>query len=1128
MSPLGTLEQFQGGAIPEPSIPQPTIQNQQPEPKNQEVQGVLGAAFRRENTVGAAIQYLNYLPTGTLEFGFNPYSEDRLKRLNDLGLGGYVDKFKNVSNSQDFETKIQRINTEIKDLDTLQNAGVGGWLAMFAAGALDPINFVPIGGAGFRVFRGASLLAGGTERIAAKVLMNGAARGAGVGLVAGTLQQVPLGILNDTRTLGETATNIGGAMFLGGLFGVGGAALALRKVGKIDRLVEDLKLSPKNPGQDFIDKMAPKVESDLIVPTEGPDPFVQNSVGLSDAQIETSKQLFNELQSVKPGSQAASLLGEKMKKLDPVTNFFLKGLRMGQISPSFRVAMSSSDEAKIALQKLTRLSFYFEKFKSGESFGPDAQTASTLWLEKGSVGLQKASEFYDAYLKVAGEAAGKSVRDEASFWNDVGVALHTGDNFHDVDVNYSKQVTEAAKALRAPFDEAKNDMIALKLLPDTAGLEENKTYFPRLYDTDKIRREMDGLASGRLTGNDDTFAKRLASDFMSHGKMTPQEANNAAGKAIENIVSTPSGRVHYDTTSLQFEAFINKILEGNVDDSSILDSFEKIQRDALAAKEALEKTSRKPGRGFTKARALSDVPFETLSDYLIKNAKIVTLSYFRSVGPDIEIARNFGTVDMRKAFEAIIKEYDAKIVKVGYGTSKGTELRKEMKSVLSDLDGMRNIIRGTYQLPVDPSGTAIKAQRIAGNLITMAYGGTFGLSAFQDLGRPVLYDGFGAFFGAHSGMVTKELSAIKDANELAGVFSATEHALARFMSASRFDMGNDFAQAISRRDFKALTQTLKEDGLLSTVEAITSRGADFMYTINGVRMWDKFWRQVVGTNTQTNIVSAAEKAFSGGRLTKTQLEEMAFLGINIQSLKGIGEQIRMNGITENGIKMANAGSWENKDLKRTFLSAIRKAADTQIQRPAAGDLPFFAKTRIGSTWLKLRTFGIAGMNNYLVPLSQKLAEGDQRAYASMVVILAAAAIGEGAKGVLTNIGQPKDGQHSVTPAFLAQRIAERSDILSYLGDINQTSFDVAKYYQTPTSYNKNKVFEDVGGIYVSHGLNVLTASGGVYAAMAGRKMTRQQESALWRMVPYQNLFRYRQIIDMARSQEDSSGDNYFK
>lgn len=1090
---------------------------------------IAGASFRRDNTIGAVANHLKYHMTGEIEVGFNPLSEDNLRSLGAAGLGGYVDKFTNVANKADFETKLRKVQDEVKDLQIFQNAGSGGWLSsigVFAErgviGILDPINFVPVGGEAYKIFRGGSMLKGGLTRAAFKVMANGAARGAGVGLAAGAIQQIPLGLMSETRTAGEVAGNITAAGFLGLFLGGAGAGLAMRggalgKAAKVSTL---------------IDELAPKLEKDLTVPISGPDRFVEHSVALTDETVNNVRVIVGEMEKLKKGGLADEIVNqaidERIKKLDPITGFFLENLKMGQASPSFRIAMRSSDEAKKALQKLVSIPFFFEKFKEGITLGPAAETAGALWNEEAAVALKKAGTIFEKYVKKAADSPEIPTKNRDRFFNDLTEAMFNGGKYSHTDGVYAQHVMVAAEELRPALKKALSEGTKVGLFSDIIESDPDwvKKYFHRIYDQDRIRMEEDKLASGRLIENDDTLRKRLTDFFVADGSPVADAKEKAMG-IIENIVSGPSGRPHYQAASGDValtDRLINQILDADTNEETFFDAYEKLRKQALEAQDILKERPTKGGRGPTKKRVLGDIPYETLKDYLVTDSRTVMLGYFKKIGADIEIARNFGTVDMRDSIKLILNEYGEKIKHVGGGTSAGIALKNEMRETLNDLEALRNIVRGTYQLSSDPTGTMTKSVRIAKNFLTTLFGGTFGLSAFQDTAHIVLHDGLDTLFSTPLTRVTGELAAIKEVNELAGVTNIIEHSLTRYMSASRFDMGAEFSNAMARRDFKALREVLKDEGLLSAVESMTAKGADFMYTANGVRLWDRFWRQIVGTRTQMKIVEYADKALSGGKLAAKELEEMAFLGISKKSLREIGKQVKQFGIEENGVVMANIGAWgeEAGDLRRAFLSAVRKAADTQIQRSGAGDLPFLARTQAGSLWLQLRTFGIVGMSNYLIPLSQRLAEGDSRAFSSLAVALAAITVSESAKIALNNISKTGKGRTKIDIATLAKRIATRADFLSYLGDINQTTMDAYRYMTQAGNEDRNmrKIVEDIGGVHVSNGMNVFQAARGTYMKATGRRMSREQESALWRMIPYQNLFRYRQIIQMAKQKKE--------
>ncbi len=167
----------------------------------------MSAAFRLENTVVNVASLLNR-PTYAPVEGFNPieavrgtkYERDRL------------DEVLTIRSPEEMAAWQARVDQEERDKRTLHDAGGWGVAAGILAGTLDPLIFLPVGGAvrsvagGYSVARSAGLV-GGLSALQAGV------------------SEAALQAAQATRTATDSAVAIATSGVLGGLIGGGAASL---------------------------------------------------------------------------------------------------------------------------------------------------------------------------------------------------------------------------------------------------------------------------------------------------------------------------------------------------------------------------------------------------------------------------------------------------------------------------------------------------------------------------------------------------------------------------------------------------------------------------------------------------------------------------------------------------------------------------------------------------------------------------------------------------------------------------------------------------------------------------------------------------------------------------------------
>lgn len=181
-----------------------------PEPAGPSTGATLSAAFRLENTAGAALAREPGLPQrGALAADISDY--DPFADL--AGYEEHAGRFVFANSAEEVAALKRQIDRETSDRETLAAAGAVGIASGFAAGLLDPINLLPVGGAAVGALRGAR-----------GALATGLAT-ARAGLLGSTAAELALQASQETRTLGESAVAVAGGTLLSGVLGAAAPAV---------------------------------------------------------------------------------------------------------------------------------------------------------------------------------------------------------------------------------------------------------------------------------------------------------------------------------------------------------------------------------------------------------------------------------------------------------------------------------------------------------------------------------------------------------------------------------------------------------------------------------------------------------------------------------------------------------------------------------------------------------------------------------------------------------------------------------------------------------------------------------------------------------------------------------------
>lgn len=214
----------------------------------------MSAAFATDNVLGSALMMKGNLPDYKQNPDFNAYemlTED--EKLDQR----FVENALLSDNEGELNALRDQYSMERKNRQLLSDAGAMGFFASLSMAALDPINFIPVGGTSYKTYRtGASILEAGAIT-------------AGVASSTTAAQEALLHKTQVERTFTESAVNVTGATVLGMALGVTPAALSKYFTdAEINRLYSEIEdsLNPEAKiaaGQDSVG--AARAYNDVVV-----------------------------------------------------------------------------------------------------------------------------------------------------------------------------------------------------------------------------------------------------------------------------------------------------------------------------------------------------------------------------------------------------------------------------------------------------------------------------------------------------------------------------------------------------------------------------------------------------------------------------------------------------------------------------------------------------------------------------------------------------------------------------------------------------------------------------------------------------------------------------------------------
>src|SRR5690606_12109585 len=277
------------------------------------------------------------------------------------------------------------------------------------------------------------------------------------------------------------------------------------------------------------------------------------------------------------------------------------------------------------------------------------------------------------------------------------------------------EVAAAAAEYRKIDEAMKQAAIEAKLFPEDVAVKGDVSHLFRMYNREKI------------VAHRDEFARILQEHFTA-------KRNEAARQAdIEAKVAKADAKA--DAAARQAEEF-GRLTDAEIEDivdetiNTILGHAEgRIPYDGIVS----------GPRGPLKERLLSIESWK-IQDFMELDIQKVLHAQVRTMSADVELARKFGSVDLKEQIKKINDEADRKI-KGAKDAKERQRLEKQLKDSIRDVGGTRDRLRSTYRLPDNTDGLVLRAGRVIRSINSLRLLGGMTISAIPDLAKPVFQYG---------------------------------------------------------------------------------------------------------------------------------------------------------------------------------------------------------------------------------------------------------------------------------------------------------------------------------------------------------------------------------------------------
>ena len=373
-----------------------------------------------------------------------------------------------------------------------------------------------------------------------------------------------------------------------------------------------------------------------------------------------------------------------------------------------------------------------------------------------------------------------------------------------------------------------------------------------------------------------------------------------------------------------------------------------------------------------------DIDSIYLEDFIELNVAAAGRYYATRIGADIELTRQFGSIDLKEIVDGIRSTYADDIFRAdpkyladvaafekaaGNGGPEGfippkpnkaaAPIVKAMEGDIRDIQGIRDRIRGTYGIPDDPTTWTNRGIRVAKmwNATSLLTGA---LAATPDLAKTIFSDGLTRTIGTTLEAFKSDIGFLATAKLAKREAELAGEALDMYLS-MRSALFADLADSLSA---------------VSPLERKMADATQQFFNIAGMNPWNEAVKTMASLITGSRIIEESANLVKG-RINKTELTKLSNVGIDVETARVIVEQTEKHGMAGERVRIAKTQLWDKTAEAQAAAAIYTRALGKDINRiivtPGKGETPLFMSKPIMGLILQFKTFAISATHRTLTP-----------------------------------------------------------------------------------------------------------------------------------------------------------------
>lgn len=328
-------------------------------------------------------------------------------------------------------------------------------------------------------------------------------------------------------------------------------------------------------------------------------------------------------------------------------------------------------------------------------------------------------------------------------------------------------------------------------------------------------------------------------------------------------------------------------------------------------------------RGSELVRTLfRSVPNEVMIKYIYNDVESMARSYIRTVAPDIELKRTFGTVQIQKILEPVKKELSKKIDKLPDGPEK-KKLKEENDRVYRLLEIQLQRLRGTRSV-VARGGHVTGWDKISEILINTAIGAKLGSVLFPSMGDM-------GKMGMKAGQMKFVVGAFRSIKS-----KFTKDGFDYTKAALQYGVSERLTAMRMRHMYQLYESNVPSDGKILN---FSRWGANKTIKLSLMPMWNQFAKEVSIATTMAAFNPMIKKMAEqgAGAIPKKMRDILLQNGIDENMAKRIMDQVKKDPETwwhvDDYDWSPNIDNWTDMEARMTYQAFISGEYNRSVVTP---------------------------------------------------------------------------------------------------------------------------------------------------------------------------------------------------